>query len=371
MTCAAAELTTSSQLTLFAEDFPARTFRTPESVSASAATEADFGRKCAELLASYDRNSCSWRTWQLCLDGALTEFSETFPKSGMTRNGKLYRLPTWEHRTSENGSGFWPTPNVSIGSKPLEMSETGKLPNGTKRQVGLEHKVEMVERGMWPTPRAANPGSRPNGKGGKILSEEVAIAEGLRTRGEPLWPTPKASPSGPDFARMAREGSGGDDLATAVARHPTRWLTPMARDANPPGPNGQTQLANQVKRWPTPRANDAEKRGDFDETNPRNGLAGAAKRWPTPTFEDSQSKGMSAARLEEGRPPDTLHLAVQKWPTPTAHDRSSTILSVSQQERNSIPGMLLRLGERPGGQLNPNWVEWLMGYPTGWTALRG
>ena len=32
-----------------------------------------------------------------------------------------------------------------------------------------------------------------------------------------LWPTPKASPSGPD-ARANREGSGGDDLTTAVAR---------------------------------------------------------------------------------------------------------------------------------------------------------
>ena len=33
-----------------------------------------------------------------------------------------------------------------------------------------------------------------------------------------LWPTPKASPSGPDYARMRRPKSGGDDLATAVAR---------------------------------------------------------------------------------------------------------------------------------------------------------
>lgn len=43
---------------------------------------------------------------------------------------------------------------------------------------------------LWPTPKAANPGSRPNGKGGKILEEEVAIAEGLRVRGEKMWPTP-------------------------------------------------------------------------------------------------------------------------------------------------------------------------------------
>ena len=43
-----------------------------------------------------------------------------------------------------------------------------------------------------------------------------------------MWPTPKGSPSGPDFARMNRDGSGGDDLATAVARE--TFNTPRARD---------------------------------------------------------------------------------------------------------------------------------------------
>jgi hypothetical protein len=33
-----------------------------------------------------------------------------------------------------------------------------------------------------------------------------------------LWPSPKASVSGPDYARVRRPRSGGDDLATAVAR---------------------------------------------------------------------------------------------------------------------------------------------------------
>ena len=28
------------------------------------------------------------------------------------------------------------------------------------------------------------------------------------------------------------------------------------------------------------------------------------------------------------------------------------------------------LGEVIGGQLNPTWVEWLMGYPEGWTDLK-
>lgn len=50
--------------------------------------------------------------------------------------------------------------------------------------------------------------------------------------GQRLWPTPKASPSGPDYARAGREDSGGDDLATAVART-ERLPTPRASDGDP------------------------------------------------------------------------------------------------------------------------------------------
>jgi hypothetical protein len=38
---------------------------------------------------------------------------------------------------------------------------------------------------MWPTPRTAQ-GSRPNGKGGKVLEEEVLISEGIRQRGKKI-----------------------------------------------------------------------------------------------------------------------------------------------------------------------------------------
>lgn len=58
-----------------------------------------------------------------------------------------------------------------------------------------------------------------------------------------LMPTPKASPSGPDFARMGRPASGGDDLATAVAlNRPIREGLGVERDGAdwvviPPAPS--------------------------------------------------------------------------------------------------------------------------------------
>ena len=49
-----------------------------------------------------------------------------------------------------------------------------------------------------------------------------------------LWPTPKGSPSGPDYARVGRQGSGGDDLVTAVAKMlPTPSANEDAATLNP------------------------------------------------------------------------------------------------------------------------------------------
>ena len=48
------------------------------------------------------------------------------------------------------------------------------------------------------------------------------------------------------------------------------------------------------------------------------------------------------------------------WPTPREFmDKDST---TDRGKGN--------LGEKVGGQLNPTWVEWLMGYPPGWTDLK-
>jgi hypothetical protein len=57
------------------------------------------------------------------------------------------------------------------------------------------------------------------------------------------------------------------------------------------------------------------------------------------------------------------------WPTPTVNDsknnggpsqfrRKGTNLNVAVAKRGS-----------DGGRLNPEWVEWLMGFPKGWTDL--
>jgi len=69
--------------------------------------------------------------------------------------------------------------------------------------------------------------------------------------------------------------------------------------------------------------------------------------WPTP-IADSAS-GRTTVYTQGGMP---LQVAVQMWPTPTANRWSG----LQSHGRNAILG-----------QLNPTWVEWLMGFPLGWT----
>ena len=76
-----------------------------------------------------------------------------------------------------------PTPRVKGHGNSHQRISDGKMDDLTT----------LAKMGMLPTPRAANPGSRPNGKGGKVLNEEAQIMAGMRKRGQyinGILPTP-------------------------------------------------------------------------------------------------------------------------------------------------------------------------------------
>ena len=105
---------------------------------------------------------------------------------------------------------------------------------------------------------------------------------------------------------------------------------------------------------PTPRAEGMDSMG-ADVTK---SLLTAARLWPTPNTVDAKG----GTRTGKGQV-QLCH--VVKVPTPTARDWKSGS-HATQEERGRIAGPTL--AEWTGGQLNPPWVEWLMGFPVGWTA---
>jgi len=76
-------------------------------------SEVGFGVSLSESLASYDRATSSWKTYQGCLFGGLTEFSETWPRSGSMRSGRLFRRAQWVRHTHVKDCSFWATPRKS------------------------------------------------------------------------------------------------------------------------------------------------------------------------------------------------------------------------------------------------------------------
>jgi len=129
----------------------------------------------------------------------------------------------------------WPTPTSRD-----HKDSPGQTPRGGKHgREGIG--VAVQQSALWPTPSAMNPN---DGEGPATwearrqrVKERTGNGNGFGTPlaiAIQLWPTPKSSPSGPDYDRMNREGSGGDDLATKVARG---WPTPQAGDGPKGGPN--------------------------------------------------------------------------------------------------------------------------------------
>lgn len=94
---------------------------------------------------------------------------------------------------------------------------------------------------------------------------------------------------------------------------------------------------------------------------PRNFL----KQWPTPRASDGAHGGPN----QRGSMGDlALPGAVAKYPTPCARDYRTGDRPDSKRARNDYHTPQLNDVVAPGGQLNPTWVEWLMGYPCGWTV---
>ena len=105
---------TEEQLTLYAEDSPAKTYQPQASKLALVAKDQAYTGKCLELLASVCRDTQFLKTSQGCLletvVGGSDNFSMTWPRSGSMQSGTVFRLPTLGRSTTEIGSGLLPTP---------------------------------------------------------------------------------------------------------------------------------------------------------------------------------------------------------------------------------------------------------------------
>ena len=86
--------------------------------------------------------------------------------------------------------------------------------------------------------------------------------------------------------------------------------------------------------------------------------------WATPTAADWKNMDTASQVM--------LSKQVKMWPTPTAHlGKEGGYPAEYTRNTPSLTAVAMKSEQRPhsSGYLNPNWVEWLMGVPTGWTDL--
>jgi hypothetical protein len=94
-------------LTLFREDFHAKTSQLRETEMDLTEKEEECGEKWHGLLARYDQDTHLWRTVQCSLLEDLNESLQTLPQWGMTVGGELYLLPTLVQTIDEKEFGLW------------------------------------------------------------------------------------------------------------------------------------------------------------------------------------------------------------------------------------------------------------------------
>ena len=152
-------------------------------------------------------------------------------------------------------------------------------------------------------------------------------ATAWRGSGSSCWPRPRASASEKKWPRRPPGGGakGG----------------PNQRDGN-----GSLHLTSEAVKWARPRANDPEKRGSIDEADPRNGLPGQTSHWARPSARDWKAGEM------KGSP---------------ARPLSEQAFRFGRLDGEKASGGSGKKSLKSSPKLNPLFVEFLMGWPIGWS----
>ena len=286
--------------------FRVRIFHAREKARAYAEREADFGRNMRVSFAKFDPVSYSWKIPHFLFQGDLATFSQTWPRWGMMVRGECFQLPPW-------------------------VQDTGATAFGELSGAGIEAAAESA---TWPTVTAKGNGNR-----------------------------------------SEYGGKSGDGLDTAVKRA-------GAVSATGPTPTVHDRLRGQTEPHGCEKRQGYGTQGNLNDEVVRRAISATG---PTPCATDHKGSG------KNGSDRDRLDYAVERGKTkshlyPTIGTQTmggcsgsfaklkelEEIGRLTPEERRAMSSHLTG-GKDPDtancGMLNPDWVEWLMGWPIWWTDV--
>lgn len=313
-----------------------------------------------------------------------------------------------EPSTAELGVAQWTASLVASRASLIALPESG-LSEKTRATSGQQPGASSCSRVPGSSSSRTSPACSPV----EVLSEftETWADLVLRVRSDcsrrrksaramnasaPLssaWPTPVAQDDNKSpeahMAMKARMKGGARNTITSLNVLVKAWPTPNALDgekAPKQFAGGNLSLPETARQWSTPRASDGEKGGP-NQSFGAGGMPLPAQtaQWATPAATDG-TRGADMARRDTGQPNSNLPTQIAKWSTPSVADvqggrmtrskeRSDEMLLNGQADAltSSLQDQIIYpVGEtssHPRRSLNPLFVEWLMGWPPGWTLL--
>ena len=320
----------------------------PESARGSR-TNGTLAKSWSAWLTKWDQDSFSWRTSPGLFDSAPPTFSGDWPTSGTMRSGECFPLPESAPLIEGNESSCWPigeawpTPDAGMRGG----TNSGGAKPGPERPT-----LERMGR-MWPTATAADS----KGSGSAAYSTESGRHAGTTlTDAMKGWATPRAS-DGEKGGPNQRDSSGRPGLPSQAAH----WSTPTARDCKHPDRPGSgnyqrklslgwtIDLNSQAAAWATPTASD-----DKSET---------------PKIRPGHSPPLSRQALLPGSGSESTQEPGRQWMTPRVANIKGSEKRRASSENHSLDSQAREVwAENLKARLNPDFVEWLMGLPHGWTS---
>jgi hypothetical protein len=365
----------------------ARISASQESAKASKALAQVFGLNSPALLGSLDLDTCSLKTFQVCLfTMQCDEWSESWPDYSMWDLLYVYELRTSGPPTCENEFSLWPAAVVGDHWTP-------STDESAQRETA-KHNLRGTAI-TWPTPntRDAASAARHTTETG-IMHPGTTLTDAIR-----MWPTARAE----DGESCGNHPGAVDSLTGATKNWKTphgmsnQWRTPNTRDHHLQGPRldaeqRQITLCDQAeKMWPTPNVPNGGRTSNTsnyreDGSKQQVDLGAVAKMWQTPGTDSFRSCG--------GDRKDEMGLDQQArfFPTPASTDYRTPNTKPYNERKGKTKGEQLPnfvehclpsplapqtpdgLPSSPHGQtsrrrLNCRFVEWLLGFPIGWTEI--
>lgn len=310
-----------------------------------------------------------WRQWAIAL---RLEYSQ---------RAKLEPL------TLESDCSLWPTATCPA---PHDSEQSVGRYRPPREGYGTDLTQAAHE---WPTPRAEDSeqtGAHPGRKTADTL-----------TSASRTWSTPRAHEAGD----WTQDKGDPEKKRLSLTGEAKEWQTPATDSFRSRGGERKDEMGldQQARLWTTPQAHDqrsgvSERVGRYGTEHGGRDLNDQAAAWMTPQATDAKRGGEDPGRKERGAGAASLAEQTAQWPTPTARDYRSPNSEESQEKRNadssrgqqlmnflademrsptsrfSLPAPTPETGTTSSSTrhiLNPLFVEWLMGWPIGWTDFEG